>query len=159
MADCFKLIPVCQLEQARLVFPVLVLGVDPGPGEVAHELFDVLLEGSDKFIITGHDIVVLLDQDVLEDFHNVGLRDVCQGQDGVHETHEATALRHEGDESVLTNVFSHCVTELEETSTALKHNLQIGYDKTIAILVPSPQRLFSNDTTELYYLLHSAKTS
>jgi hypothetical protein len=63
VADCFKLIPVCQLEQARLVFPVLVLGVDPGPGEVAHELFDVLLEGSDKFIITGHDIVVLLDQD------------------------------------------------------------------------------------------------
>ena len=53
--------------------------------------------------------------------------EACEaGEDGVHETHEATALRHEGDESVLTNVFSHCVTELEETSAALKHNLQVG---------------------------------
>ncbi len=93
MADCFKLIPVCQLEQARFVFPVLLLGVDTGPGEVAHELFDDLLEGSDTFLIAGHDVIVLLDH-VLEDFHNVGLRACEAGEDGVHETHEATALRH-----------------------------------------------------------------
>jgi hypothetical protein len=151
VAGCFKLIPVFKLEQARLVFPVLVLGADPGPGEVAHKLFDVLLEGPDTLIIAGHDDLVLLDQDVLEDFHHVGLRDVREGEDGVHETREATALRHEGDESVLTNVFSHCVTEVEKTSTALKHNLHVGYDKTIALLVPSPQRLFGNYSIEFNY--------
>jgi hypothetical protein len=78
--------------------------------------------------------------------------DACEaGEDGVHETHEATALRHEGDEPVLTNVFPHCVTKVKKAATALKqkHNLQVGYDNTIPILVHSPQKLISKSRTEL----------